>query len=224
MKENGMSVRINDVAPNFTADSTQGTLTLHDWIGDSYAILFSHPKDFTPVCTTEFGAVARLADEFARRNTKVAGISVDGVAEHKRWMADVETYSGKPVTFPIIADEKLEIAKLYDMLPADAYLPDARTAADTATVRTTFIIGPDKKIRLALIYPMSVGRNFDEILRALDAVRATDGVPIATPADWRPGQDVIASLSLDDDEARAKFGDVEIVLPYLRKVKAPAAG
>lgn len=219
-----MSVRINDVAPNFTADSTQGTLTLHDWIGDSYAILFSHPKDFTPVCTTEFGAVARLADEFARRNTKVAGISVDGVAEHKRWMADVETYSGKPVTFPIIADEKLEIAKLYDMLPADAYLPDARTAADTATVRTTFIIGPDKKIRLALIYPMSVGRNFDEILRALDAVRATDGVPIATPADWRPGQDVIASLSLDDDEARAKFGDVEIVLPYLRKVKAPAAG
>jgi alkyl hydroperoxide reductase subunit AhpC len=224
MKEDGMSVRINDVAPNFTADSTQGTLTLHDWIGDSYAILFSHPKDFTPVCTTEFGAVARLADEFARRNTKVAGISVDGVAEHKRWMADVETYSGKPVTFPIIADEKLEIAKLYDMLPADAYLPDARTAADTATVRTTFIIGPDKKIRLALIYPMSVGRNFDEILRALDAVRATDGVPIATPADWRPGQDVIASLSLDDDEARAKFGDVEIVLPYLRKVKAPAAG
>jgi len=218
-----MSLRLNDVAPNFTAQSTEGELTLHDWIGDKYAILFSHPKDFTPVCTTEFGAVARLADEFARRDTKVAGISVDGVKEHMRWKADIESYSGKPVTFPIFADEHLEIAKLYDMLPADAYLTEGRTAADTATVRTTFIIGPDKKIRLAMIYPMSVGRNFDEILRALDAVRATDGVPIATPADWRPGEDVIASLSLTDDQARAKFGDVDIVLPYLRKVKAPAA-
>lgn len=218
-----MSLRLNDTAPDFTAQSTEGDLALHDWIGDSYAILFSHPKDFTPVCTTEFGAVAQLADEFARRNTKVAGISVDGVEEHMRWKADVETYSGKPVTFPIIADPDLEIAKLYDMLPAEAYLPEGRTAADTATVRTTFIIGPDKKIRLALIYPMSVGRNFDEILRALDAIQATDGVPIATPADWRPGQDVIAALSLTDDQARARFGDVEIVLPYLRTVKAPKA-
>ena len=214
-----MALRINDIAPNFTADSTFGKISLHDWIGDSYAILFSHPKDFTPVCTTEFGAVSRLGDEFARRNCKVAGISIDPVEEHHKWMADVETYSGQKVTFPIIADEKLTIAKLYDMLPADAYLPDGRTANHTATVRTTFIIGPDKKIRLMLIYPMSVGRNFDEILRALDAIRATDGVPFATPADWRPGDDVIVALSVSTEDAKARFGDVEIVLPYLRKVK-----
>ncbi len=218
-----MGLRINDIAPNFTAESTEGKIRLHDWIGDSYAILFSHPKDFTPVCTTEFGAVAKLADAFAARNTKVAGISVDPVEEHLRWKADVEAVSGKPVTFPIIADDKLEIAKLYDMLPAEAHLPDGRTANDTATVRTTYIIGPDKKIRVMLIYPMSVGRNFDEILRTLDAVRATDGVPFATPADWRPGEDVIVSLSLSTEEAKARFGDVEVVLPYLRKTKAPAA-
>jgi alkyl hydroperoxide reductase subunit AhpC len=218
-----MSLRINDVAPNFTAESTEGTITLHDWIGDSYAVLFSHPKDFTPVCTTEFGAVARLADEFAKRNTKVMGISVDPVAEHMRWKADIEQVSGKPVTFPIIADDKMEIAKLYDMLPADAYLPDGRTPAHTATVRTTFIIGPDRKIRVMLIYPMSVGRNFDEILRALDAVRATDGAPFATPADWRPGDDVIVATSVPTDEAKARFGDVEVILPYLRKTRLPAA-
>ncbi|MDO9523946.1 MAG: peroxiredoxin [Gemmobacter sp.] len=217
-----MSLRINDIAPNFTADSTIGKLSLHDWIGDSYAILFSHPKDFTPVCTTEFGAVARLTDEFAKRNCKVAGISVDPVAEHMKWVADIETYSGKKVTFPIIADDKLEIAKLYDMLPADAYLPDGRTPQHTATVRTTFIIGPDKKIRLMLIYPMSVGRNFSEILRALDAVQATDGAPFATPADWQQGDDVIVALSVSTDDAKARFGDVEIALPYLRKVKMPA--
>lgn len=217
-----MSLRINDIAPNFTAESTDGILTLHDWIGDSYAILFSHPKDFTPVCTTEFGAVAKLADEFEKRNTKVAGISIDPVEEHLRWKADVEKVSGVALSFPIIADESLEIAKLYDMLPADAYLPDGRTANDTATVRTTFIIGPDKKVRLALIYPMSVGRNFDEILRALDAIRATDGAPLATPADWRPGEDMIVALSLSTEEARAKFGEVEEVLPYLRKTKALA--
>ncbi|MCC6008763.1 MAG: peroxiredoxin [Rhodobacteraceae bacterium] len=217
-----MSLRINDTAPDFTADSTQGTLSWHDWIGDSYAILFSHPKDFTPVCTTEFGAVARLADAFAQRNTKVAGISIDPVEEHRRWVADVEKVSGKPGGFPIIADDKLEIAKLYDMLPAEAWLPDGRTANDTATVRTTFIIGPDKKIRLQLIYPMSVGRNFDEILRALDAIRATEGAPLATPANWRPGEDMIVALSLTTEQARDKFGEVDEVLPYLRTIKAPA--
>ena len=216
-----MSLRINDIAPNFTAASTEGKITLHDWIGDGYAILFSHPKDFTPVCTTEFGAVARLADEFAKRGTKVAGISVDPVEEHLKWKADVEAVSGKPVTFPIIADEDMAIAKLYDMLPADAHLPDGRTAQHTATVRTTFIIGPDKKIRLMLIYPMSVGRNFAEILRALDAVRATDGAPFATPADWKPGEDVIVALSVSTEEAKERFGDVEVILPYLRKTKAP---
>lgn len=156
-----MSLRLNDIAPDFTADSTDGRLNWHDYIGDGYAVLFSHPKDFTPVCTTEFSAAARLADEFAKRNTKLAGISIDGVEEHRQWMADVESYGGTAMGFPIIADTDLHVAKLYDMLPAEAWLPDGRTANDTATVRTTFIIGPDKKIRLMLIYPMSVGRNFD---------------------------------------------------------------
>ncbi len=217
-----MSLRINDVAPNFTVDSTAGKITLHDWIGDSYAILFSHPKDFTPVCTTEFGAVAQLAPEFEKRNTKVLGVSVDNVEDHKKWKLDIEKVAGSPANFPIIDDTSLEVSKLYNMLPADAYLPDGRTPADSATVRTVFIIGPDKKIRLTMSYPMSVGRNFAEILRALDAVRATDGVPIATPANWTPGQDVIVALSLNDEQAREKFGEIDIKLPYLRYTKAPA--
>lgn len=217
-----MSLRINDIAPNFIADSTDGPLTWHDYIDGGYAILFSHPKDFTPVCTTEFSAAAKLAGEFAKRNCKLAGISIDGVHEHKQWMADVKTYGGTAMTFPIIADQHLVVAKLYDMLPAEAYLPDGRTANDTATVRTTFIIGPDKKIRLMLIYPMSVGRNFDEILRALDAIRVTDGVPFATPADWRPGEDVIVSLSVSTEDVLARFGRIEVPLPYLRMVKLPA--
>ena len=216
-----MGLRINDIAPNFTTDSTAGSLTLHDWIGDSYAILFSHPKDFTPVCTTEFGAVARLAPEFSKRKTKVMGISVDSVEEHQKWKRDIAAFAGAPADFPIIDDTSLQVAKLYDMLPADAYLPDGRTPAHSATVRTVFIIGPDKKIRLTMNYPMSVGRNFAEILRALDAVQATDGVPIATPADWVPGQDVIVSLSLNDEQAKEKFGSVEIKRPYLRFVKQP---
>jgi alkyl hydroperoxide reductase subunit AhpC len=216
-----MGLRINDIAPNFTTDSTAGTLTLHDWIGEGYAILFSHPKDFTPVCTTEFGAVARLAPEFAKRKTKVMGISVDSVEEHHKWKRDIAAFAGAPADFPIIDDTSLQVAKLYDMLPADAYLPDGRTPAHSATVRTVFIIGPDKKIRLTMNYPMSVGRNFAEILRALDAVQATDGVPIATPADWVPGQDVIVSLSLSDEQAREKFGSIDIKLPYLRYTKQP---
>ncbi|PQO24419.1 peroxidase [Rhodobacteraceae bacterium WD3A24] len=218
-----MTIRLNDTAPDFTAETSQGTINWHEWIGDNYAILFSHPKDFTPVCTTEFGAVAQLADEFEKRGTKVAGISIDPVEDHKKWVADVEKVSGKKVTFPIIADEDLKVAKLYDMLPGDAYLPDGRTPNDTATVRTTFIIGPDKKVRLALIYPMSVGRNFDEILRALDAIRLADGAPIATPANWKPGEDVIVALSVSDEDAKARFGDVKMELPYLRKIKQPAS-
>src|SRR5690606_34222692 len=154
-----MGLRINDIAPNFTAESTAGTVTLHDWMGDSYAILFSHPRDFTPVCTTEFAAVARLMKEFARRNTKVMGVSVDTVADHVKWKKDIEAFAGAPADFPIIDDTSLQVSKLYDMLPADAYLQDGRTAAHSATVRTVFIIGPDKKIRLMLTYPMSVGRN-----------------------------------------------------------------
>lgn len=216
-----MGLRINDIAPNFTAESTAGTLTLHDWIGDSYAILFSHPKDFTPVCTTEFGAVARLAPEFAKRKTKVMGISVDSVEEHQKWKRDIAAFAGAPADFPIIDDTALTVAKLYDMLPADAYLPDGRTPAHTATVRTVFIIGPDKKLRLSMNYPMSVGRNFAEILRALDAVQATDGVPFATPANWQPGQDVIVATSVPTDQATEKFGPLDIKLPYLRYAKRP---
>lgn len=216
-----MSLRINDIAPDFTAESTEGTISFHDWIGDSYAILFSHPKDFTPVCTTEFGAVSRLAAEFARRGCKVAGVSVDPLDQHLKWKADIEAYSGAPVGFPIFADVDLAIAKAYDMMPAEAVLPDGRTPAHTATVRSTFIIGPDKRIRLMLIYPMSVGRNFDEILRALDAIQATDGVPFATPADWRPGDKRIVALSVPTDEAKARFPDLEVVLPYLRKTQLP---
>ena len=211
-----MGLRINDIAPNFTANSTEGEITLHDWIGDGYAILFSHPKDFTPVCTTEFGAVAQLAPEFEKRNTKVMGVSVDSVEDHKKWKRDIETFAGTPANFPIIDDTSLAVAKAFDMLPADAYLPDGRTPAHSATVRTVFIIGPDKKVRLTMTYPMSVGRNFAEILRALDAVQATDGVPVATPANWVPGQDVIVAMSLNDDQAREKFGELDIKLPYLR--------
>ena len=214
-----MGLRINDIAPDFTAESTEGTINFHDWIGDSYAILFSHPKDFTPVCTTEFGAVAQLADEWAKRNTKVIGVSVDSVEEHLKWKSDIEAFAGAKAAFPIIDDTSLTVAKLYDMLPAEAYLPDGRTPADSATVRTVFIIGPDKKVRLTMTYPMSVGRNFAEVLRALDAIQLTDREPLATPANWQAGQDVIVSLALDDDAAKAKFGDVDVKLPYLRTTK-----
>lgn len=216
-----MALRINDIAPDLSVDSSEGHLSLHDFIGDSYAIIFSHPKDFTPVCTTEFGTVAQLAPEFEKRRTKVIGVSVDSADDHRKWKRDIEVFAGCPANFPIIDDSSLAVAKAYDMLPAEAYLPDGRTPADSATVRTVFIIGPDKKVRLMMTYPMSVGRNFAEILRALDAVQATDGVPIATPANWTPGQDVIAALSLDDAQAEAKFGKVDKKLPYLRFVKDP---
>lgn len=216
-----MSLRINDIAPDFTAETTDGEISFHEWLGDSYGIIFSHPKDFTPVCTTEFGAVARLAEEWEKRGTKVVGVSVDSADDHRKWKRDIETFAGCPANFAIIDDTSLKVAKLYDMLPAEAYLPDGRTANDSATVRTVYIIGPDKKVRLMMTYPMSVGRNFAEILRALDAVQATDGVPIATPADWRPGEDVIAALSLTDEQAEAKFGKVDRKLPYLRFVAQP---
>mgnify|MGYP005854017087 FL=1 len=217
-----MSIRINDIAPDFTADSTAGTIHFHDWLDGGYAIIFSHPRDFTPVCTTEFGAVAQLAGEFAKRNTKVIGVSVDSVEDHNKWVRDIAAVAGAPADFPIIDDTSLTVAKAYDMLPAEYYLPDEnRTPANTASVRTVFIIGPDKKVRLTMSYPMSVGRNFAEILRALDAVQATDGVPIATPANWVPGQDVIVALSLNDEQAKEKFGALDIKLPYLRFAKQP---
>lgn len=217
-----MAVRINDIAPDFTAESTAGTIRFHDWIGDGYAILFSHPRDFTPVCTTEFGAVAQLAPEWAKRRTKVIGVSVDSVADHEKWKRDIEAFGGAPADFPIIDDVSLGVSKAYDMLPADYYLPtEGRTPANSATVRTVYIIGPDRRVRLTMTYPMSVGRNFAEILRALDAVQATDGVPFATPANWQPGQDVIVALSVPTDEAKQRFGELDIKLPYLRFAKRP---
>lgn len=217
-----MSLRINDTIPNLTVETDQGSLSLHDWIGDGWGILFSHPKDFTPVCTTEFGAVARLADEWDKRGCKVLGVSVDGVEDHKKWKLDIEKVGGATAGFPIVADDGLKLSKAFGMLPADAYLPDGRTPADSATVRSVFIIGPDKQVKLMMTYPMTVGRNFGEVLRALDAVQASVGKGIATPADWNVGEDVIIPPSVSDEEAKAKFGDFEAVLPYLRKTKMPA--
>ncbi|MFY0989939.1 peroxiredoxin [Halomonas sp. C05BenzN] len=214
-----MGLRINDTVPDFEADTSQGPIRFHEWIGDSWAILFSHPKDFTPVCTTEFGAVAQLAEEWEKRGTKVIGVSVDGVEDHKRWIGDIESYSGANVGFPIIADEDLKVAKAFDMLPAEAYLPDGRTPADSATVRSVFIIGPDKQLKLSMTYPMTVGRNFAEVLRALDALQATTQFGIATPADWTVGQDVIIPPSVSDEDASAKFGEYETIFPYLRKTR-----
>ena len=217
-----MALRINDEIPNLHVVTDLGEYDLHDWIGDSWAILFSHPKDFTPVCTTEFGAVAQLADEWAKRGTKVIGLSVDGVDEHKQWKGDIESFAKAPAGFPIIADKGLEVSKAFDMLPADAYLPDGRTPADSATVRSVFIIAPNKKVQLMMTYPMSVGRNFAEVLRALDGLQRTYEQPLAVPANWETGQDVIVALSLDDAAAADKYGELDIKLPYLRFAKNPA--
>ena len=217
-----MGIRINDEIPNLTVETDQGTIKLHDWIGDSWAILFSHPKDFTPVCTTEFGAVAQLAEEWKKRGTKVMGISVDNVEDHKKWKGDIETYAGTKAGFPIIADDDLKVAKALDMLPADAYLPDGRTPADSATVRVVFIIGPDKKLKLSMTYPMNVGRTFAEVLRALDGLQTAAKENVATPADWQVGQDVIIPTTVSNEDAKKKYGEFETVFPYLRKTKLPA--
>ena len=214
-----MSLRINDTAPDFTAETDQGPIQFHDWIGDSWAILFSHPKDFTPVCTTEFSAVAQLSAQWEKRGTKVIGLSIDGVREHKKWKQDIESFGNASPHFPIIADADLKVAKAYGMLPAAAVLPDGRTPADSATVRSLIVISPDKKVQLILTYPMSVGRNFAEVLRALDGLQKTWGQPLATPANWETGQDVIVAMSLNDDQAREKYGDLDIKLPYLRTAK-----
>ena len=216
-----MALRINDTVPDFTAETDQGTIKFHDWIGDSWAILFSHPKDFTPVCTTEFGAVAQLGPEWEKRGTKVIGVSIDGVEDHKKWKGDIEMVAGTKAGFPIIADEGLAVAKAFDMLPAEAYLPDGRTPADSATVRSVFIIGPDKQLKLSMTYPMNVGRNFSEVLRALDGLQTAGKNGVATPADWQVGQDVIIPPTVSDADAKAKFGAFETVLPYLRKTKLP---
>ncbi len=218
-----MSLRINDEAPNFTAETTQGTINFHEWIGNGWAILFSHPKDFTPVCTTELGYMARLKPEFDKRNTKIIGLSVDSVASHLKWEGDIEETQGAKVTYPMIGDPELKIAKLYDMLPADAGpTSEGRTAANNATVRTVFIIGPDKKIKLMLIYPMNTGRNFDEVLRVLDSIQLTATHTVATPVNWKKGEDVIIPPSVTDDVAKQKYpGGWKTLKPYLRIVAQP---
>ena len=217
-----MALRINDTAPDFTADTTEGEISFHEWIGDGYAVMFSHPKDFTPVCTTELGTMAGMADEFAKRNAKIIGISVDPVEDHHRWKADITTVTGNEVSYPMIGDPKLAVAKLYDMLPAEAGDSSAgRTPADNATVRTVFIIGPDKKVKLSLTYPMTTGRNFDEILRALDSIQLTANHQVATPANWQHGEDVIITPAVSNEDAKERFGEYEAVLPYLRKTKMP---
>ncbi|SMC62520.1 peroxiredoxin [Primorskyibacter flagellatus] len=216
-----MGLRINDTVPDFTAETDHGTIQFHDWIGDNWAILFSHPKDFTPVCTTEFGAVAQLSDEWEKRGTKVIGVSVDSVEEHKGWKKDIEKVAGTSAGFPIIADDGLEVSKAFDMLPAEAYMPDGRTPNDSATVRAVFIIGPDKKLKLSMTYPMNVGRNFAEVLRALDGLQTAAKHTIATPANWNVGDDVVIPTSFDEAAAKEKFGEFKTVLPYLRMAKTP---
>ena len=218
-----MPLRLNDEAPNFTTETTEGTITFHDWIGDGWAILFSHPKDFTPVCTTELGYMAGLKSEFEKRDCKIIGLSVDGVSDHEAWSKDIEKTQGHAVNYPLIGDPGLEIAKLYDMLPADAGdTSEGRTAADNATVRSVFLIGPDKKIKLSLTYPMSTGRNFDEVLRVLDSCQLTAKHKVATPVNWKPGEDVIIVPAVSNEEAKEKYPDGwKSPLPYMRIVPQP---
>ncbi|MGH9783766.1 MAG: peroxiredoxin [Terriglobia bacterium] len=218
-----MPLRINDVAPNFTTETTQGSITFHDWIGDGWAILFSHPKDFTPVCTTERGYMAGLEPEFKKRNCKIVGLSVDAVGSHSKWSVDIEETQGHKVNYPLIGDPQLKVAKLYDMLPAEAgETCEGRTPADNATVRTVFLIGPDKKIKLTLSYPMTTGRNFDEVLRALDSIQLTAKHAVATPANWKQGGDVIIAGSVSDEQAKQKYpGGWKAPRPYLRIVPQP---
>jgi alkyl hydroperoxide reductase subunit AhpC len=218
-----MSIRINDVAPDFTAETTQGPIKFHEWIGDGWAILFSHPKDFTPVCTTELGYMAGLEPDFKKRNTKIIGLSVDPVDSHGKWAADIEETQGHKVKYPMIGDPQLKIAKLYDMLPADAgETSDGRTPANNATVRTVYVIGPDKKIKMMLSYPMSTGRNFDEILRVIDSLQLTAKMGVSTPVNWKPGEDVVIPAAMPDDEAKKKFpGGWKTLKPYLRLGSLP---
>ena len=218
-----MTLRINDEAPDFTAQTTEGTISFHEWMGSGWVILFSHPKDFTPVCTTELGAVASLKPEFDKRNCKVLGISVDGVSDHEAWSKDIEASQGHALNYPLIGDPQLEVVKLYDMLPADAGDScQGRTPMDNATARSVFIIGPDKKIKATLTYPMSTGRNFAEVLRLLDSCQPTADEQVATPANWRDGEDVIILPAVSDEEARAKYPDGwQQPLPYIRIVPQP---
>jgi thioredoxin-dependent peroxiredoxin len=216
-------LRINDEAPNFTAETSQGTINFHEWVGDGWAVLFSHPKDFTPVCTTELGYMAGLKPEFDKRNCKIIGLSVDPVTSHAKWAVDIEETQGHKVTYPMIGDPELKIAKLYDMLPADSgNTSEGRTAAANATVRTVFVVGPDKKVKLMLAYPMSTGRNFDEVLRVVDSIQLTAKHKVSTPANWKNGEDVIISGNVSDDEAKQKYPNGwKSPRPYIRIVPQP---
>lgn len=217
-----MSLRINDEAPNFTAETTQGTINFHEWIGDSWVVLFSHPKDFTPVCTTELGTMAGLQDEFTQRGVKIIGLSVDPVENHAKWAQDIEDVGGYKVKYPMIGDPELKVAKLYDMLAADAgTTSEGRTPANNAPVRTVFIIGPDKRIKLLLAYPMTTGRNFDEVIRVLDSLQLTSRHKVATPANWKQGGDVIITSAVSNEEADKLFPGYKTVKPYLRTTTQP---
>jgi alkyl hydroperoxide reductase subunit AhpC len=217
-----MSLRINDVAPNFTAQTTQGPIDFYEWLGDSWGVIFSHPKDFTPVCTTELGAVGSLEAQFAARGTKVIGLSIDPVENHAKWAQDIEEVTGSKVNFPVIGDTDLKVAKLYEMLPAEAGDScEGRTPADNATVRVVYVIGPDKKIKLQLAYPMTTGRNFDEIIRVIDSMQLTAKHKVATPANWKPGEDVIITGAVSNEEADKIFPGYKTVKPYLRTTAQP---
>ncbi len=217
-----MQLRIGDEAPNFKAHTTEGTIDFHDWIGDSWAVLFSHPKDFTPVCTTELGYLARIKPEFDKRNTKILGLSIDPVEDHTRWAKDIEETQGTAPNFPIIGDADLTVAKLYDMIHPNASGAAPRTATDNATIRSVFVVGPDKKIKLILTYPMTTGRNFDEVLRVIDSLQLTAKHKVATPAQWKSGEDVIIAGSVSNDEAKQKYpGGWKAPKPYLRIVPQP---
>jgi alkyl hydroperoxide reductase subunit AhpC len=219
-----MSLLINDQAPNFQVDTTQGKIDFHEWIGESWAVLFSHPKDFTPVCTTELGYLAQIQPEFEKRNTKIIGLSIDPINDHKQWLADVEEVGNTVVNYPVIADTDLKVAKLYNMFPADETgSAEGRTAMTNATVRSVFVIGPDKNIKLMIIYPMTTGRNFDEILRVIDSMQLTAQYKVATPVNWKQGEDVIIVPSVSNEEAAKIYPDGwDTVKPYLRKVKQPS--
>ena len=218
-----MTLRLNSTAPNFTAETTDGQIDFHDWIGDSWCILFSHPKDFTPVCSTELGYMAGLKNEFEKRNCKIIGLSVDPVSDHARWAEDIKDVSGNNLNYPVIGDKNLEISKLYDMLPGDAGdSSQGRTPADNQTVRNVFVIGPDKKIKLILVYPMTTGRNFDEVLRVLDSMQLTAAHRVATPVNWKQGEDVIIVTAVSDEEAEKTFpGGFRKIKPYLRYTAQP---
>src|SRR5678809_1672085 len=217
-----MSLRINDVAPDFTAETTQGTIRFHEFVGDGWAVLFSHPKDFTPVCTTELGYMAKIEPEFTKRNAKLIGLSIDPVENHSKWAVDIEETQGAKVKYPMIGDSDLKVAKLYNMLPADEVGADGRTAANNATVRSVFVIGPDKKIKLMLTYPMTTGRNFDEILRVLDSMQLTAKHSVATPANWKHGDDVIITAAVKDEEIPEKFPKGhKRIKPYMKTTPQP---